>query len=136
MAVSCAEYGAMVCRSAAYGATVCSAGATAITPAMAALFAEIEVKMPTPVAPPPAALTAWATSAGGILAGLLYVASLANSTGLAWITLSSGANFTAFASCVASVFAVASTEGGIYCAVATTVGCAVANAMSLAYVVA
>src|SRR5580693_6860826 len=109
MAVSCAEYGAMVCRSAAYGATVCSAGA--------------------------------------ILAGLLYVASLANSTGLAWITLSSGANFTAFASCVASVFAVASTEGGIFCAVArtfggidcavaTTVGCAVANAMSLAYVVA
>jgi hypothetical protein len=58
MVFNCAEYGAMVCRSAAYGATVCSAGATAITPLMAALFAEIVVKMPTPVAPPPAALIA------------------------------------------------------------------------------
>jgi len=70
MVVSCAEYGAMVCRSDAYGATVCSAGATAITPLMAALFCEIVVNTATPVAPPPAALIARPSSAGGILAGL------------------------------------------------------------------
>ena len=81
-----------------------------------------------------------------------------NSAGWAWITASSGANFCAFASCVASVFTVARTDGGIFCAVArtvggidcavamtdggtfwaaaTTVGCAVAKASWLLYVVA
>src|ERR1700727_796745 len=97
MVVSCAEYGAMVCRSAAYGATVCRAGPTAITPVMAAWLAAIVVRMPRPLAPPPAALITWACSAGGIVAGFLYVASLANSAGLAWITASSGANFCALA---------------------------------------
>ena len=71
MVVSCAEYGAMVVRSAAYGATVFSAGAAAITPAMAAWLAEIVVRICRPLAPPPAALIAWATSAGGIVAGFL-----------------------------------------------------------------
>ena len=83
---------------------------------------------------------------------------MANSAGCAWITASSGANFCAFASCVALACAVASTDGGIFCAAAstfggiddavamtgggtfwaaaTTSGCAVANAISLAYVVA
>ena len=69
MVFSCAEYGAMVFRSAAYGATFCRSGATAITPLMAALFCEIVVSMATPLAPPPAAAIAWASSAGGILAG-------------------------------------------------------------------
>src|SRR5215469_8576096 len=130
MVVSCAEYGAMVVSSAAYGATVFSAGAAAITPAMAALLAEIVVRIFMPLAPPPAALIAWAASAGGIVAGFWYVASLANSAGLAWITASSGANFCAFASCVAFACAVATTDGGIDCAAARTVGgidCAVAT---------
>src|SRR5579862_6665520 len=120
--VSWAEYGAMVFRSDAYGATVCSAGATAITPLMAALLAEIVSSIPRPLAPPPAAVIAWATSAGGILAGFVYAASLVNSAGLAWITASSGWNFCALASCVASVCAVARTDGGIFCAVAITFG--------------
>src|SRR5215469_11209058 len=130
MVVSCAEYGAMVCSCVAYGATVCSAGAAAITPVMAALLAEIVVRILMPWAPPPAAAIAWPSSAGGIVAGLVYVASLANSAGWAWITASSGANFCAFASCVAFACAVATTDGGIFCAVARTVGgidCAVAT---------
>ena len=70
-----------------------------------------------------------------------------NSAGLAWITASSGANFCAFASCVAFAFAVAMTDGGIFCAVAmtdggvfwaaaTTAGWVVAKAISLLYVAA
>src|SRR6516225_2705602 len=115
MVFSCAEYGAMVVRSAAYGATVVSAGAAAITPAMAALLAAIVVRMPMPLAPPPAAAIAWPSRAGGILAGFVYAASWANSAGCAWITASSGANLTAFASGVALACAVASTDGGIFC---------------------
>ena len=72
---------------------------------------------------------------------------MANSAGLAWITLSSGANFWAFASCVAFACAEASTDGGIFCAVArtfggifwavaTTVGWLCAKAIWLAYWVA
>ena len=55
---------------------------------------------------------------------------MANSAGWAEITASSGANFCAFASCVASARAVARTVGGIFCAVARTFGgidCAVAT---------
>src|ERR1700690_86301 len=92
-----------------------------MTPVMAALLALMVDRTARPLAPPPA-LSAWATRLGGIVAGFLYVASLANSAGLALITASSGANFTAFASCVASVFAVARTDGGIFCAVAMTDG--------------
>ena len=69
MVVSWVEYGAMVVRSAAYGATACSAGPTAITPAMAAWLAAIVARILRPLAPPPAAWTAWAVSAGGIAAG-------------------------------------------------------------------
>ena len=70
MVVRFAEYGAIVFRSVAYGATVFSAGAAAITPRMAALLVLMVVRMPIPFAPPPAAATAWAARAGGILAGL------------------------------------------------------------------
>src|SRR5512142_1562093 len=142
--VSCAEYGAMVCRSVAYGATFCRSGATAITPLMAALLFAIVVRTPMPLAPPPAAATAWATSAGGICAGFVYLASWVNSAGWAWITLSSGANFCAFASCVGTFCAMAVTFGGIdvaaamtldgtFLAAATTSGCACANASSVLY---
>src|SRR5437762_1321768 len=65
---------------------------------------------------------AWFTSAGGILLGSLYLASWVNSAGWAWITLSSGANFCALASCVASFCTMARTSGGIFCAVAVTFG--------------
>ena len=71
-----------------------------MTPSMAALLALMVVRMPVPLAPPPAAATAWATSFGGIAAGLGYAASLANSAGWDWITASSGANFCALASWV------------------------------------
>src|SRR5690349_25112659 len=119
---SCVAYGAMVCRSDAYGATFCRSGATAITPLMAALLAAIVVRVWMPLAPPPAAAIAWPTSAGGILLGSLYLASWVNSAGWAWITLSSGANFCASASCFASFCAMARTSGGIFCAVAVTFG--------------
>ena len=71
MVLRSAEYGAMVVRSAPYGATVASAGATAITPEMAALLALMVDRTARPLAPPPAALTAWATRLGGIVAGFL-----------------------------------------------------------------
>jgi len=71
MVFSCAEYGAMVFSCAEYGAMVFSAGAAAITPVMAALLAAIVVRMFIPLAPPPAALIAWPSSAGGIVAGFL-----------------------------------------------------------------
>ena len=83
------------------------------------------------------------------------MASLVNSAGWAWITLSSGANFCALASCVPSFCAMARTSGGIFCAVAvmfggifcavamtfagtfwaaaTTWGCVVAKAISVLY---
>src|SRR6185437_14310384 len=142
-AVSCAAYGAivdssvaygaMVCRFDAYGATFCRSGATAITPLMASLLFAIVVSTPRPLAPPPAAAIAWATSAGGILLGSLYLASWVNSAGWAWITWSSVWNFCALASWVASFCAMASTSGGIFCAVAVTFGgifCAVAMTLA------
>src|ERR1700733_11377845 len=115
MVVSCAEYGAMVCRSVAYGATVCSAGPTAITPLMAAWLAAMVVRTAIPFAPPPAAATAWACRAAGALPGG-KAASLVNSGGI--------------------FPAVAMTDGGIFCAVATTSAWVVANAISVLYVVA
>src|SRR5579872_607042 len=146
MVCSRAEYGAMVFRSLAYGATVCNAGPTAITPLMAAWLAAMVLRMVIPLAPPPAAATAWACRAAGALPGG-KAASLVNSAGFFWITSSSGANFVALASWVLSAVAVAITDGGIFCAVATTDGgifCAVAttpawavaNAISLLYAVA
>src|SRR5487761_142340 len=108
----------MTCRSAAYGATVCSCGPTAMTPLMAAWLAAIVVSTPRPLAPPPAAAMACACRAG--LEGA--AASLVNRAGWAWITVSSGANFTAFASWVLYVLAVARTVGGIFAAVLVTVG--------------
>src|ERR1700728_2350558 len=108
----------MVFRSPAYGATVCSCGPTAITPLIAALLAAIAASTPRPLVPPPAAATACACRV--VLVGSAF--SLANRAGLAWITVSSGANFTAFASWVLYVVAVASTVGGILAAVAVTVG--------------
>src|ERR1700729_2118630 len=106
-----------------------------MTPVIAAWLAAMVVRMPTPVAPPPAAATAWACSAGGILPGG-NAASLVNSAGLAWMTFSSGANFTALPSCVASVVAVAITAGGIFWAVATMPGCVLAKASWVLYWVA
>src|SRR5690242_19436840 len=125
---------------------------------MAALLAAIVVRTFRPLAPTPAAAMAWLTSAGGIEAGLLYLASWVNRAGWAWITASSGANLCALASCALSFCAMASTSGGIYCAVAvtfggifcavamtlagtfwaaaTTCGCVVAKAISLLYWVA
>src|SRR3984957_9308870 len=118
MVFSWAEYGAMVVRSAAYGATVCSCGPTAMTPLIAAWLAAIVESTLAPLAPPPAAATASACRV--VLVGAALI--LANRAGWAWITVSSGANLTAFASCVLYVVAVASTVGGILAAVAVTVG--------------
>src|ERR1700684_4670358 len=94
-----------------------------MTPEMAALLASMVVRIAVPLAPPPAAVTACATSLGGIAAGFVYVASLANSAGLAWITASSGANFPALASWTL-----------YFVAVATTAGCAWAKGSSVLYV--
>src|SRR3981081_4502821 len=110
MVFSWAAYGVMVGRSPAYGATVCSCGPTAMTPLIAALLAAIVLSTPRPLAPPPPAATACACRV--VLVGSAF--SLANRAGWAWITVSSGANFTAFASCVLYVVAVASTGGGLW----------------------
>src|ERR1700689_914878 len=119
-AVSDFVYGASFARSGAaflstvscvaYGVSVLSCGATAMTPSMAALLAEMVVRIPRPLVPPPAALTAAAASAGGMVAGFLYVASLVKSAECAWSTASSGANFTALPSCTESFVARATTE--------------------------
>src|ERR1700735_2850093 len=96
---------------AAYGLSACSCGATEITPSIGPLLFWMVVRMVRPLAPPPAAAMAWLTSLGGIVAGLEYVASLANSAGFASSTASSGASLCALASCTLYFSAAAMTFG-------------------------
>jgi hypothetical protein len=66
-------------------------------PVIAAWLAERLASTAWPLAPPPAAATAWLASLGGT-GRLVNVASFANSAGCPWMAASSGWNFFAFAS--------------------------------------
>src|ERR1700733_4298513 len=85
-----------------------------MTPVIAALLSLIVVRTWVPLAPPPAALIAWLIRLGGIEAGLVYVASLVNSAGLASITVSSGLNFAALAIWTLYLMAVATICGWVW----------------------
>src|SRR5215469_4001582 len=110
---------------AAYGCSGSSWDWTATTFSMSALWAWMLNRMFTPLLPPPAAATAWLSSRGGILAGLLYVASLVNRAGCACSTANSGARLCSMRS-----------WGLYFCAVAMIAGWLCANAISLEYRVA
>src|SRR5215469_9280505 len=110
---------------AAYGCSGSSWDWTAATDWISALWAWMLSRMARPLAPPPAAARASLSSLGGILAGLLYVASLVNRAWCACSTANSGARLCSMRS-----------WGLYFCAVAIIAGWLCANAIWLEYRVA